>query len=94
MLWETPWPDLLQCKQTILCKNVSGIEVDWKIGSGFNKSKQIAFHADDSFQLMPLKEKLDRIFHSKGFVIQSCWVPREGTQITYHFANCATVSAL
>jgi hypothetical protein len=81
-LWEDLHPDVLQRIRSTINENVPGVEANWKIGSGFDKSQQITFHVEDSSHLAPLKEKLERIFQLKGFLVQACWVPKEGTQIT------------
>ncbi|KAF8238373.1 hypothetical protein L208DRAFT_281071 [Tricholoma matsutake] len=92
---ESPRPDVLQRIRAIF-NNVPGITADWKISNGFDKSHQLSFNAEESPNevVRALKESLNRILQSKGYAVQSCWVPKQGTHLTYHFTDRAVVCAL
>ncbi|KAF8160155.1 hypothetical protein BJ912DRAFT_936175 [Pholiota molesta] len=85
-LRENPCPDVLDKVPSIL-DTVNGIEVSWKMMKGIDKSRQLYFVPDDRSQLSHIKEKLDTIFRSHHYYIQSSWLFSQTGRITYNFVS-------
>ncbi|KAF8164192.1 hypothetical protein BJ912DRAFT_1068476 [Pholiota molesta] len=85
-LRENPRPDVLDRTRLIL-DAVDGIETTWKMMKGIDKSRQLYFVPDDRAQMSHIKEKLDTIFRSHHYDIQSSWLSSQTGRITYNFVN-------
>jgi hypothetical protein len=92
-LRENPRPNVLD-KVHVILDTVDGIQACWKMMKGIDKTRQVYFVPDDRSQMSQIREKLDNIFRSHHYDIQSSWLSTQTGRITYNFVNPSHVDSV
>jgi len=91
-LHQNPWPDILETVRKILDQQ-KGVCTHWRMAKSADKVCQLFFITDSKSEATLLKLRLDAIFQTEHYDVQSVWISDAG-QITYHFYSTTAVDNL
>ncbi|KAJ3512820.1 hypothetical protein NLJ89_g3299 [Agrocybe chaxingu] len=86
-LCETPRPDILEDLRVKL-DALDGIQARWKVSAGStDKTRQVSFLADHFLNVSQLKSRLEAIFRSHSYEVQSSYNPNNSDRVVFNFTN-------
>ncbi|KAF5370395.1 hypothetical protein D9758_006983 [Tetrapyrgos nigripes] len=95
-LVDPPRPDILQELKTFLAEQFAELDVQWRVNSKLDKTRQVFFYIseDTGLDVKKAKDGLDDIFKSKGYKVQNSYSSSNTKRVTYTFFSSTTLQLL
>jgi len=90
---QEPRPDLLERVRRVI-ESVRGLQAEWKVGKGPDRTRRIHFQADSFTQAEALLPKLSNYLNEKGYPFQCSFVSKAMNWITFDLLDRSSVDRL
>jgi hypothetical protein len=89
---QDPRPDLLKhVRRTLVAQ---GLEAQWRVGKGPDRTRRIHFKTDSNMRAKALQPKLSDHLNRKGYHFQRTFISKTTNRVRFDLLDCSSVDSL